>query len=534
MHTHHDSTKASNQTIDPWIDACWKPQTRIRILAAIPRSGSTLIMQVFGEAPECAVTSRLVLMGNHGVHEDFRPDYTIFQDPTSHPVYQEAVSSRKSILISKEELGHDCSKGECDYNIFPDAASIEHTKTAFLFRDPIRIFDSWKAVGWTDVQSLLIAYRKLFNTWAANQQSAIAFTYEEVINQPEVTIARLCRHWDINFSQQLLSFKRPFGNGFLFSSERERRIYTTDNPLGLFNTIQSNTSINANIKSHGLLTTAEKNLIERNLGGLYMATYGDRIQPIKDALSSKTHFGFDLDDTLHSFRKASGAASAAVFEHLASATTKTTTKTPPTIEELKTTYAQILSRTTSTAFADGKTSTDYRKDRFIALMQAHNLKSPNNEETLSHLLTLYKHTLQASLSLKPGAAHLLSKLKSLGKTIVVITEGPEDAQRWTLQQLGIAEKVDVLMTSNAIGKSKTEGLFGEVLGRLGIGAEKMVAVGDSVARDVEPAKAEGILTVLYDEAGSVRLELEEEGVRVDSLWKLGELLSERRDDEIGG
>ncbi|KAI4250375.1 MAG: hypothetical protein L6R42_008728 [Xanthoria sp. 1 TBL-2021] len=528
MLTHHDSTKASNQTIDPWIDACRKPQTRIRILAAIPRSGSTLIMQVFGEAPECAVTSRLVLMGNYGVHGDFHP--------TSHPVYQEAVSGRKSILISKEELGHDCSKGECDYNFFPDAASIEHTKAAFLFRDPIRIFDSWKAVGWTDVQSLLIAYRKLFNTWAANQQSAIAFTYEEMINQPEVTIARLCRHWDINFSQQLLSFKHPFGNGFLFSSDRERRIYTTDNPLGLFNTIQSNTSINANIKNHGLLTTAEKDLIERNLSGLYMATYGDRIQSIKDALSSRTHFGFDLDDTLHSFRKASGAASAAVFEHLASATTSTPTKTPPTIEELKTTYTEILSRTTSTAFADGKTSTEYRKDRFTALMQAHNLNSPNNEETLSHLLTLYKHTLQASLSLKPGAAHLLSKLKSLGKTIVVITEGPEDAQRWTLEQLGIAEKIDVLMTSNAIGKSKTEGLFGEVLGRLGIAAEKMVVVGDSVARDVEPAKAEGILTVLYDEGGSVRLEVEGEGegVSVNSLWKLGELLSERRDDGIGG
>ncbi|KAI4280134.1 MAG: hypothetical protein L6R38_004680 [Xanthoria sp. 2 TBL-2021] len=524
MLTHDDSTKALSQTIDPWIDAYRKPQTRIRVLAAIPRSGSTLIMQVFGGAPECAVTSRLVLMGNHGVHEDFRPDYTIFQDPTSHPVYQEAVLSRKSILISKEELGHDCSKGECDYSIFPDDASIEYTKAAFLFRDPVRVFDSWKAVGWTDIQSLLIAYRKLFNTWAANQQSAIAFTYEELINQPEVTIARLCHHWDVNFSHNLLTFNHPFGNDFLFSSDRERRIYTTDNPLGLFTTVQSNTSINANIKSHGLLTTAEKNLIEQNLGGLYMATYGDRLQPIKDALSSKTHFGFDLDDTLHSFRKASGTASAAVFEYLASTTTKTTTKTPPTIEELKTTYAQILSRTTSTAFADGKTSTDYRKDRFIALMQAHGLNSSNNEETLSHLLTLYKHTLQASLALKPGAAHLLSKLKSLGKTIVVITEGPEDAQVWTLQHLGIADKVDVLMTSNAVGKSKTEGLFGEVLGRLGIGAERMVFVGDSVARDVEPARAEGILTVLYDEGGSVRLEVEGEGVRVDSLWKLGELL----------
>ncbi|KAL8635116.1 MAG: hypothetical protein Q9226_009384, partial [Calogaya cf. arnoldii] len=358
----------------------------------------------------------------------FPPDYTIFQDPISHRVYQEARLRHKSILISKEELGHDYSKGECDYSIFPDDASIEHTKAAFLFRDPIRVFDSWKAVGWTDIQSLLIAYRKLFNTWAASEQSSIAFTYEELIHQPEATIARLCRHWDITFSHQLLSFKHPFGNGFLYTSERERRIYTTDNPLGIFNTIHSNNSINSNIKSHNLLTPAEKNLIELNLGSLYMATYGDRIAPLKAALASKTHFGFDLDDTLHSFRAASSTAATAVFEYLSSSTHSSTTNTAPTVDELKKTYAQILSRTTSTGFADGKTSEEYRRGRFLALMQAHTLHpssssspsstSSNRETMLPHLLHLYKSTLLTSLQLKPGALPLLQKLKSLNKTVV--------------------------------------------------------------------------------------------------------------------
>ena len=85
MPTHDELAKALGQNIDPWAEACRKPRTKIRILAAVPRNGSTLMMQVFGEAPECAITSRLVLMGNYGVHEDFRPDYTIFRDPLSHP-----------------------------------------------------------------------------------------------------------------------------------------------------------------------------------------------------------------------------------------------------------------------------------------------------------------------------------------------------------------------------------------------------------------------------------------------------------------
>ncbi|KAL8770884.1 MAG: hypothetical protein Q9209_003535 [Squamulea sp. 1 TL-2023] len=513
MLTNDVSTKTSVRTINHSTGGCRKTQIKIRLLAAIPRSGSTLFMQIFREAPECAVTSRLILMGNYGMCQDFRPDYTIFHDPRSHPVYQEAKSRQKSILISKEELGHDCFKGECDYKIFPDDACMEQTKAAFLFRDPIRVFDSWKAVGWTDIQSLLIAYRNLFNTWATGQHSAIAVTYEEMINQPEQTIQRLCRRWDVNYSHRLLSFEYPFGD-FLFSSERERQIYTVDNPLGLFNTVQSNKSINAHIKSHGLLTTAEKDLIEQQLGGLYMATYGDSIQPIKQALSLRTHFGFDLDDTLHEFRKASGTASVSVFNYLAAADPSTT------VAELTTTYSKILSQITSGAFADGKTSDDYRRERFIALMQAHAFQYAEGD--LRYMLTLYKDSLQSSLTLKSGASELLGKLKAMGKTVVVITEGPEDAQQWTLENLHIADKVDVLFTSNRMGKSKTDGLFGQVLRQLGIGAEKMVFVGDSLVRDILPASKEGVMTVHYDEAENLRLEMG--SLRINSMWKLNELL----------
>ncbi|KAL8646722.1 MAG: hypothetical protein Q9210_005971, partial [Variospora velana] len=82
-------------------------ETKIRILAAIPRSGSTLFVRIFQEAPECAVTSRLVLMDNYRSGEDFPPDYTIFHGTASHKVYRETQTMGKAILISKEELGHE-------------------------------------------------------------------------------------------------------------------------------------------------------------------------------------------------------------------------------------------------------------------------------------------------------------------------------------------------------------------------------------------------------------------------------------------
>ncbi|KAI4188838.1 MAG: hypothetical protein LQ346_005221 [Caloplaca aetnensis] len=501
-----------NRTNDRPLDNDGDAEIRIRIVAAIPRSGSTLFMRIFQEAPECGVTSRLVLMGNHRLEGDFQPDYTIFHNPSALGVYQEAQRNGKSILISKEELGHECRKGECDYDIFPNQSSIERARPAFLFRDPIRVFDSWKAVGWTDMESLLIAYRKLYETWRASNQSAIAITYEELIYHPDRIIRHICQHWGIDFSPSLLAFQHPFGD-FLFSTERERQIYAVDNPLGLFTTVQSNQSINADIKSHNLLTMAEKDQVEQSLGGMYMATYGDRFNSIRNTLSQKTHFGFDLDDTLHEFRKASGAASAAVFAYLAK-------HSPTTPEEFKATYGKILKQATAGGFADGKSSDDYRRERFTASMQAHEIEV--KEEMILHLLILYKTSLQSALTLKPGASQLLTQLKGIGKTIVIVTEGPEDAQRWTLEHLGIADQVDALVTSNAVGKSKTDGLFGVVLQRLGIEAGDMVFVGDNWKRDVVSAREEGIMTVFYDEQGSVKLDGDE--LRINSLWKLGGLV----------
>ena len=136
---------------------------QVRLLVAVPRSGSTLLMRIFCEASSCSVTSRLVLQDNYSESASPKPDYTIFTSPTSHKVYQEALSKGSRILVSKEEFGHSREIGECGYVIIPDAAAYKATKPAFLFRDPIRVFYSWKALGWLDINSFVISYTSLYN-----------------------------------------------------------------------------------------------------------------------------------------------------------------------------------------------------------------------------------------------------------------------------------------------------------------------------------------------------------------------------------
>lgn len=71
--------------------------------------------------------------------------------------------------------------------------------------------------------------------------------------------------------------------------------------------------------------------------------------------------GFDLDDTLHFYRKASGQACEAVFQYL--------------YEEfgapqatLRAKYGGILKTAQSGSFAEGKTSRDYRGLRFRSFL----------------------------------------------------------------------------------------------------------------------------------------------------------------------
>lgn len=131
------------------------------------------------------------------------------------------------------------------------------------------------------------------------------------------------------------------------------------------------------------------------------------------------------------------------------------------IDELAETYTKILKQKTASAFTDGKTTDYYRRERFHAILEAHDI--PVNEGRVAGLAFLYKDALAGALEAKPGALSLLRYLRSIDKKVAVITQGLQDAQEWTLEQLGLTEYVDLLVTTNKFGKSKVDGLFGNVL-----------------------------------------------------------------------
>ena len=231
--------------------------------------------------------------------------------------------------------------------------------------------------------------------------------------------------------------------------------------------------------------------------------------PTLHNLRSAKHYLFDLDDTLHSFRAASSTATNAVLETL-----QTQNPSKCTLEELQASYKTILTHSTASAFVEGKTSHQYRGERFQQLARAHDI--PLSAEKLQELVDRYERILMQSLQLKPGVLELFATLKRCGKGIVIVTEGPQDAQERTIEALGLASKIGCLATTNKLGVAKVDGLYERVVDELGLKVGEVIVVGDSWERDVLPAAKAGAFCVHYDEGFL-------EGVEIAEGWRVGRL-----------
>ncbi|KAK6070476.1 hypothetical protein SCUP234_10156 [Seiridium cupressi] len=137
---------------------------------------------------------------------------------------------------------------------------------------------------------------------------------------------------------------------------------------------------------------------------------------IKPELLSKIWIWFDLDDTFHEFRRASGAATSEALGLIAR-------RHDLELGDLERKYAEVLATRTSNAFVDGRTSREYRWERFSSVLSAFALPGDEIEQ---EVLDVYEKKLGEPLRLKGIVLDALKELKALGKKIVIVSEGPQD------------------------------------------------------------------------------------------------------------
>ncbi len=104
----------------------------------------------------------------------------------------------------------------------------------------------------------------------------------------------------------------------------------------------------------------------------------------------------------------------------------------------------------------------------------------------------------------PGARAVLERLH--GRTAIgVVTNNEVAEQEEKLRFLGIADRVDALVISAAVGCSKPDPrIFAIALDRLGAGPDEAVMIGDSWTNDVEGARSASIRPIWFNRFGAPR------------------------------
>jgi len=298
-----------------------------------------------------------------------------------------------------------------------------------------------------DAQNLINWYSNVFQRLDRSPPNTTTFLlFEKFIQNPRQEIERICRWWEVSFSEVVLLFKQPLETPF-FDSRTFHKATGYDEPkqpLGRFTIREARVYAEMDVLYHDCLSNAEKDNIEIHLGRQYLRYWQDDLYRLRERFAGKTWVAFHLDDTLHEFRRSSEMATKKVLVELSE-------RFGFQMCELRDTYSKQFEFRASSPFFEEQTSFDRRRDvirsvmmHFVGLPQYEQLMGVKliDEQLIDELLKMYETTFMTSLELKCGALGLLSTIKKLGKKVVLITEGQQDEKERIIHSLGINRYID--------------------------------------------------------------------------------------------
>jgi putative hydrolase of the HAD superfamily len=196
---------------------------------------------------------------------------------------------------------------------------------------------------------------------------------------------------------------------------------------------------------------------------------------------------FDLDDTLVDQVSASGAAVVAWAAELGITGADVTARWAALSERH---YARYQKREI--------TFTGQRRERVREFLAA-----DLTDAEADGLFAGYLERYEAGWTAFGDAIPALRRVRAAGLTAAVLTNGDEGQQRRKLDRLGLTREIDLLVASSALPAGKPDPrAFRHVTELLGVNPGAALMVGDSVAKDINGARAAGLPAILLDRYGT--------------------------------
>ncbi|MDV0446185.1 Phosphoglycolate phosphatase [Methanosarcinaceae archaeon Ag5] len=177
----------------------------------------------------------------------------------------------------------------------------------------------------------------------------------------------------------------------------------------------------------------------------------------------------DMDNTLFDFFQAKQEACTAVVDNIG-------TGNP---EEMLSYFLRGIY-----GFEDLENIEDYLREKYVF-----------SDDLFSECCQIYEDTKIDSILLYDGVAETIDSLKDLGCSFVVVTDANTENANKRLRKAGIYNMVDDVFAHDMSGKKKPDlGVFEYALNKTNRKAGESIFIGDSLRRDIAPAKKIGMLT----------------------------------------
>lgn len=135
-------------------------------------------------------------------------------------------------------------------------------------------------------------------------------------------------------------------------------------------------------------------------------------------------------------------------------------------------------------FEDYENIRDYMQERKLFTVQGYR-----------RCCEIYEKEKLQNLKLYPGVADTLEKLKEMGLKLVIITDADRHHALARLTRVGLLEYFDLLIAADMTGTKKPDPAhFLFALEALGTKPGEVLVVGDSIKRDMAPARKLGLKT----------------------------------------